>query len=225
MVMKEFMNDLTNKLMPLVGEKLVVPSNRILFDQGTYRDKIIILFDGEYKLTHILPNSKEFTLGYYKGPSILLPHFFDKNNFESLFRAETKSTCTIGLILCEEEIFDKDIWRDFSNYSDLMYQKVYLQMRDLLFNTKRNALFSILIRFSNSYGIKVNDGIKINIKLSNIDLAEYTGTTPETISRILKNIKECNLIRYEKKYIVITDIEYMKKELGCIYCNNTLCEI
>lgn len=225
MVMKEFINNLTNKLMPLVEEKLVVSSNRILFDQGTYRDKIIILFDGEYKLTHILPNSKEFTVGYYKGPSILLPHFFDKNNFASLFRAETKSTCTIGLISCEEEIFDKDIWRDFSNYSDLMSQKVYLQMRDLLFNTKRNALFSILIRFSNSYGIKVNDGIKINIKLSNIDLAEYTGTTPETISRVLKNIKECNLIRYEKKYIVITDIEYMKKELGCIYCNNKLCEI
>lgn len=225
MVIQEFTNNLVEKLIPLVKEKVVVPSNKILFDQGIYRDNIIILFDGEYKLTHILPNSKEFTVGYYKGPNILLPHFFDNNNFISLFRAETKSRCTIGLIPCEEKDFDEDIWRDFSNYSDLMSQKIYLQMRDLLFNTKKNALFSILVRFSNSYGVKVNDGIKIKVKLSNIDLAEYTGTTPETISRVLKTIKECNLIRYEKKHIVITDIEYMKKELGCHCCNNKLCEI
>lgn len=225
MIMQEFRNNLAEKLIPLVKKKIVIPSNRMLFEQGIYRDKIIIVFDGEYKLTHIMPNSKEFTVGYYKGTNILLPHFFDNDNFVSLFRAETKRTCTIGLISCEEEIFDEDIWRDFSNYSDLLSQKVYLQMRDLLFNTKRNALFSILIRFTNSHGIKVNDGIKINIKLSNIDLAEYTGTTPETISRILKTIKENGLIKYEKKYIIITDIEYMKKELGCNCCNNKLCEI
>lgn len=225
MIMQEFTNNLVEKLIPLVKRKIVIPSNKMLFTQGISRNNVIIIFEGEYKLTHILPNSKEFTVGYYKAPNILLPQFLYDNNSISLFRAEAKSNCTIGIIPFEEENFDKEIWRDFFYYNNLMSQKNYLQMRDLLFNTKRNALFSILIRFSNSYGVKVNSGIKIPVKLSNIDLAEYTGTTPETISRILKIIKEDGLVKYEKKHMVITDIEYMKKELGCNCCNNKLCGI
>ena len=225
MFIQEFTNKLVNKLTPLVKEKIVIPNNKIIFNQSVYRDNIVILFDGECKLTHILPNSKEFTIGFYKGPSILLPHFFENDNLISLFRAQTKSTCTIGLIPYKEEIFNKNSWNDFSNYISIISQKIFLQMRDLLFNTKRNALFSILIRFSNSYGVKTEDGIKIKAKLSNIDLAEYTGTTPETISRVLKTIKEDNLITYNKKHIVIKDIEYMKKEVGCNCCNSKLCEI
>lgn len=225
MIMQEFTNDLVEKLIPLVKRKIVIPSNKMLFSQGINRNNVIIIFEGEYKLTHILPNSKEFTVGYYKAPNILLPQFLDNNNSLSLFRAEAKRNCTIGIIPFEEENFDKETWRDFFYYNNLMSQKNYLQMRDLLFNTKRNALFSILIRFSNSYGIKVDNGIKITVKLSNIDLAEYTGTTPETISRILKIIKEKHLIKYEKKHMIITDIEYMKKELGCNCCNNKLCGI
>ncbi|MGG7098583.1 Crp/Fnr family transcriptional regulator [Clostridium sardiniense] len=225
MIMQEFTNDLVEKLIPLVKRKIVIPSNKMLFTQGINRNSVIIIFEGEYKLTHILPNSKEFTVGYYKAPNMLLPQFLDNNNPISLFRAEAKKNCTIGIIPFEEENFDKEIWRDFFYYNNFMAQKNYLQMRDLLFNTKRNALFSILIRFSNSYGIKVDDGIKITVKLSNIDLAEYTGTTPETISRILKIIKEDGLIKYQKKHIVITDIEYMKKELSCNCCNNKLCGI
>ena len=225
MFIQEFTNKLVNKLTPLVKEKIVIPNNNVIFEQGVYRNNIVVLFDGECKLTHIMPNSKEFTVGFYKGPSILLPHFFDNDDLISLFRAQTKSTCTIGLIPYKEENFSKDLWSDFTNYTSIISQKNFLQMRDLLFNTKRNALFSILIRFSNSYGIKVDDGIKIKVKLSNIDLAEYTGTTPETISRVLKTIKEDNLITYDKKYIVIKDIEYMKKEVGCDCCNSKLCEI
>ena len=92
MFIQEFTNKLVNKLTPLVKEKIVIPNNKIIFNQSVYRDSIVILFDGECKLTHILPNSKEFTIGFYKGPSILLPHFFENDNLISLFRAQTKST-------------------------------------------------------------------------------------------------------------------------------------
>lgn len=222
---KEFMNNLLNKLLPLVNQKIIISDEKELFDQSVYKDKIIIVLEGEYKLTHILPNSKEFTIGYYKAPNILLPNNKNNDNFMALFTMKIKSKCTIGLIPYDEKSLSEDIWCDFYNYSDLISQKIYIKMRDLLFNTKQNALFSILIRFSNSYGVKVNDGIKINIKLSNIDLAEYIGTTPETISRILRVIKENRLIKYEDKYIIITNIEYMKNQLDCKYCENRLCEI
>lgn len=222
---KEFTNNLLNKLLPLVKQKIVISNEKELFDQSVYKNKILIVLEGEYKLTHMLPNSKEFTIGYYKAPSILLPNDKNNNSFMALFAMRIKSKCTIGLIPYEEKSLSEDIWCDLYHYSDLISQKIYIQMRDLLFNTKQNALFSILIRFSNSYGVKVEDGIKINIKLSNIDLAEYTGATPETISRILKIIKENGLIRHEGKYIVITNIEYMKNQLDCKYCENRLCEI
>lgn len=59
-------------------------------------------------------------------------------------------------------------------------------MVDLLSRNKLESFYSILIRLANTYGVSVPNGIKINIQLTNLDLASYIGTAPETISRFIK---------------------------------------
>lgn len=97
-------------------------------------------------------------------------------------------------------------------------------MIDLLARNKLESLFSILIRLSNTYGIKVSNGIKINLKLTNTDLSEYVGTSKETISRMFSKMKNLDLIEFdENRYIILKNIEYMKKKLGCNHCIEQLC--
>ncbi|MEG0307479.1 MAG: Crp/Fnr family transcriptional regulator [Clostridium sp.] len=217
---------LINDLRPFIEKEIDIKKKTMIFDQDVHRNNILILLEGRFKLTHLLPNSKEFILGYFQAPCILLPSFFDSNNFISLFRAETIEDSKMGIIpRIKISDFTTTLEYDILKFNDLQCQKVYLQMRDLLYNGKREALFSILIRLSNTYGIHTEKGIKLDVTLSNIDLAEYIGTAPETVSRLLLSLKNDNLILLEDKHIIITNIQEMKNTLNCSMCREDLCEI
>lgn len=99
------------------------------------------------------------------------------------------------------------------------------QFRDLIFCGKKGALFSILIRLSNAHGKKVEEGILIDKKLTNQELANYIGATRESISRILKSLVNENIISINTKYITIHNIQFLQEELRCENCPNEECTI
>lgn len=99
------------------------------------------------------------------------------------------------------------------------------QFRDLIFCGKKGALFSILIRLSNAHGIKVEDGILIDKKLTNQELANYIGATRESISRILKSLISDNIISIDSKYITIQNIQFLQSQLRCEHCPYDECTI
>ena len=46
-----------------------------------------------------------------------------------------------------------------------------------------------LIRLANSYGIRQDDTIRIPLRLTNTELAEYIGCTRESVNRMLGELK------------------------------------
>lgn len=219
---------LIKDLKPFIENIITVKNKVSLLEQETERDKIIIKLNGTIKASHMLPNSKELLLGIYKSETIIFPAIFNmENNFSSLFKISTLTDCTFGLISINtlRTIINKDITilRNLYLYHDFLCQKIFLQMRDISFYDKKLALFSILIRLCNTYGIKTNNGWKINTKLSNILLSEYIGTTPETISRLISKLKSKDLIEFKHGFLTIKDLCYLKKSLGCSKCNESLC--
>lgn len=109
----------------------------------------------------------------------------------------------------------------FANHNN----SLLAQFRDLIFCGKKSALFSILIRLSNSYGTKTEDSILINKKLTNQELANYIGATRESISRILKNLIDQKIISIKTKYITIHNIEFLQEQLRCENCPSVECTI
>lgn len=218
--------NLIRDLVPLVNYKIVYKKNYIIFHQDSITEDVLILLDGKVKLTHITPDGKELTLGVYDSKRIILSNFSNNNkNFISLFKMESLSNCTIGVISSKRETLNDKLKQELINYYDYFLQKIFLQLRDLIFNNNLCKLISILIRLSNSYGIKTNSGIKINIELNNIILSEYTACAPETISRLIKKLILLDVIEKENKFFIIKDIDFMKSKLKCSYCRNELCMI
>lgn len=221
-------HDLINEIKPFIENTITVKSKSPIWEQESERNKLIITLNGTIKISHMLPNYKELLMGIYKSEIIVFPAIFNmKNNFSSLFKISTLTECTLGTISTPalKSLMDKDInlLRNLYLYHDYICQKVFLQMRDIAINDKKQALFSILIRLYNSYGLKTQDGWKINMKLSNIILSEYIGTSPETISRILTKLKYDNILEFNHGFITIKNLNYMKDSLGCSKCNDSLC--
>ncbi|MCT8139215.1 Crp/Fnr family transcriptional regulator (plasmid) [Anaerobacillus sp. CMMVII] len=109
----------------------------------------------------------------------------------------------------------------FSKHSN----SLLAQFRDLIFCGKKGALFSILIRLSNAHGKRVEDGILIDKKLTNQELANHIGATRESISRILKHLVNDQIISINSKYITIHNIQFLQDQLRCEHCAYEECTI
>lgn len=222
-MIKDINKELLNKLIPLIKRRRFLKKNSVVLEQYEWSDNTYILLSGKIKITHLLHDADELILTIYSGKNIMLKPYSKYQTFVDLFRIETMEDSVLGVIPTKDiEKYD-ELKNLILTYYDLFFQKTYLQMRDLLCNNKEKSLYSVLIRLCNSYGINTDSGIKIDLKLSNKNLAEFTGTSYETISRLLSKLKKNNLIKFEKGLIIIKNIDYMKDKLNCKECNEEIC--
>ena len=62
-----------------------------------------------------------------------------------------------------------------------------------------------LLRLAQQHGQIIEDGIRVNLTLSQSELAAYLGLSRENVNRQLGQLKEANVIRKEGAQIVVTD--------------------
>ena len=104
-------------------------------------------------------------------------------------------------------------------------RKQHSKFRDLILYGKKGAIFSTLIRFANSYGQKVDDGILITVPLTNQELANYSSTARESLNRIFSDLRRQNVIEMRDGLILIRDIDFLKREIQCENCGREICNI
>lgn len=104
-------------------------------------------------------------------------------------------------------------------------RKQHSKFRDLLLYGKKGALYSTLIRLSNSYGQKFDDGILISVPLTNQELANYSATARESLNRMLGELRRRNIIEMRNGLIFIKDIEFLKNAIQCENCGREICNI
>lgn len=217
-MVKEIRLELINSITHLITRRIKFKKKEIIFEQNSSRNNTYVLLKGKIKLSFLLPNGNEINLGFYNAKNVILASTDNRYPFMSLFKVEAVEDCLLGVVPVESIENNEYLYKIITRYYDIIFKKVYLQMIDLLSKNKLESLYCIFIRLANTYGIKVYNGIKINIKLSNIDLAGYIGTSKETVSRLMSEMKNLDLIVIENKYIVLKDINYMKKKVN--YYNN-----
>lgn len=107
----------------------------------------------------------------------------------------------------------------FAMWMSLRQRQTESKLRDLLMGSKNGALASTLIRLGNSFGIAQEDGILLDIKLTNNELSELVGTTRESVNRMLSCMKKENIIEYTRDGLIkILDLAKLKTLAGCPTC-------
>lgn len=99
-------------------------------------------------------------------------------------------------------------------------------LRDLILHGKKGALFSTLIRLANTYGESIGENkVFINFYLTNTELANLCATSREMINRMLNELKKDGIITFDKGYITILDLEFLRNHIGCENCPIDICRI
>lgn len=70
---------------------------------------------------------------------------------------------------------------------------------------------SLLIYLAQEYGVNRQNKVRIDLKLTQQELANMIGTTRETISRVLNKFKEQDIIKTSRQKMIINDLDRLKE--------------
>ncbi|MCM3570018.1 Crp/Fnr family transcriptional regulator [Neobacillus mesonae] len=202
---------------------------RFLFQEGMPAEELYVIISGKVQISKITADGRELSLRICGENDICgeLTLFSDSPKF--LLSAKVLEEGEVAAIkknVLESQIFQNSkLAFEFMKWMSDHFRKTQTKFRDLVLNGKRGALFSTLIRMTNSYGVQKSDGILIDLPLTNQELANFCGTSRESTNRILSDLKRENIISVKKGKISVLDLQYLKNEIGCENCPAVYCSI
>ncbi|RXI98269.1 Crp/Fnr family transcriptional regulator [Anaerobacillus alkaliphilus] len=229
--MKRFFNELSKEnqdLLLSIGLEINAKSGTFLFHEGDFPENVFLVRSGRVRLSKMTADGKEFSV-----------HLKQKDELVGEVGLFNDMSISVTAEVIEDAVlvkFDRPVLEDifrrngeiavaFMKWFARHTQSTQAKFRDLILCGKTGAFYSTLIRFSNSYGVKTDDGIIINVQLTNQDIASYIGTTRESINRMLNDLKKDKIISVEKGLITIKDMQFLKDYLHCGDCPVEICTI
>lgn len=200
-----------------------------LFREGDAISGVFIIRSGKIRIEKVTPNGRELTLKIC-GPGQLVGEvtiFSEAPKYMLDARAIEDAVCLhISINDLEEALLlNGKLSVAFMKWMGIDQQKTQTKFRDLMLHGKKGALYSTLIRLSNSYGVENEKGILIDLVLTNQELANFCGMTREVVNRMLGDLKKKGILTINEGKILLHDIGYLKKETNCENCPIYLCKI
>jgi CRP/FNR family transcriptional regulator, cyclic AMP receptor protein len=203
--------------------------NSYLFQDGDAIKGIYIIRSGKVQIGKVTPDGRELTLKIC-GPNQLVGEvtIFSANSKYMLdAKAIEDVHCSKIAIKDLEEalLHNAQLAAAFMKWMGIDQQKTQTKFRDLLLHGKKGALYSTLIRLSNSYGVQKKDGVLIDLHLTNQELANFCGMTREVVNRMLSDLKKQNIISVSDGKVTLHDLNHLKVEINCENCPISVCKI
>ena len=217
------------ELLKFADRKFKSEKGSFLFQEGMIAEELYIIISGKVQISKITSDGRELSLRICGENDICgeLTLFTDSPKYLlSAMVLEEAEVVAINKDKIESEIFQNSkLAFEFMKWMSDHFRKTQTKFRDLVLNGKRGALFSTLIRMSNSYGIQKENEILIDLPLTNQELANFCGTSRESTNRILSELKKDKIISVKKGKISILDLQYLKNEIDCENCSAVYCSI
>ncbi len=230
--MFESMNNISTELQEILKSMHHVKKlekGTYLFQEGTAANELFIIMSGKVQISKIIPDGRELTLRICSKGDIVGEMILFSTCSKYMMSAKILEDGEAAVILkddLEERLsIDGSVAVEFLKWMATQYRKTQTKFRDLLLHGKKGALYSTLIRLTNSYGEKTDDGIVIKLPLTNQELANFCGTSREVANRMLSDLRKQKIISIEKGIITIHDLEYLKTEIDCENCPAEICNI
>ncbi|WP_449622007.1 Crp/Fnr family transcriptional regulator [Robertmurraya sp. Marseille-Q9965] len=206
-----------------------IEKGMFLYQEGTKANELFLILSGKIQLSKMIPDGRELTLRMASEGDLIgeLSLFCSaQSHMQNAKVIESGEVAVIFKNELEKKLSENhEIALEFMKWLSQEHRKTQTKFRDLILHGKKGALYSTLIRLSNSYGVDAEDGIIINTPLTNQELANFCGTSREVVNRLLSELRKNDIISIDKGIITIHDLEYIKLEIDCENCPIEICSI
>lgn len=219
-----------NSLFDQFGSIMKIEKDRPIFNEGERSDEVYYIVSGYVRITKDSESGRIFTLKI-TGPESIIGEtsVFCETVYHAVSAHAIEPTQIYALSRTQLEKFltsSPPLMKEWMKIVQINHLKNETRFRDLLLHGKKGALFSTLIRLSNTYGIPQKDGsIVIKHHLTNQELANFCATSREVVNRMLNDLKKSGIVTFKKGIITIHDLDYLRKEIECDNCPLHICRI
>lgn len=200
-----------------------------LFHEGESASNIFWMKSGKIQISKFIPDGRELTIRISKAGDMLIEMslFEEDANYTMNARAiESGEALVISRHELESALSSKtELMVHWLRYTHNSHLRTQSKLRDLVLNGKKGGVYSTLIRMGNTFGEKTEEGLRLNVSLTNQELANLCGTSREVVNRLLSELRKEGIIKMNRNRITLCDIDYLKQEINCENCPIDLCQI
>lgn len=206
-----------------------IEKGNYLFQEGQSAEELFIVISGVIQISKMVPDGRELTIRMCSAGELIgeIPLFCSSPKYMLDAKiVEDGEVAVLNKSDLEVKLGqDHSLALQFMKWLNLQHRKNQTKFRDLILHGKKGALYSTLIRLTNSYGIVRENGIVINHPLTNQEIANFCGTSREVANRLLSNLRKNNIISIDKGIITIHNLRFLKEEIDCEDCPIDICKI
>ena len=185
-----------------------------IYGQGDPGDLVYLLKEGRVKIYKLSPDGKELTLAVLENGEIFGEMaLIDEGPRGTI--AETLDDSDICVIRRRdfEMLLKKkpDLAMHVTKLIGLRRREIENQLENLVFRNAPSRLAALLMSLAEKHGVRDSQGIILNVKLSQQELANLIGTARETTSALLNEFKRLGFIDIRHRRIKILEQWQLKK--------------
>ena len=185
----------------------------IYFPEEAAQD-IFMIVSGRVKIGHYLEDGKEVVTAILSTGEIFgelaLAGEEKRRDFAQSMDGNT-TICPLSITDLKELMkVNKELSFSLLKLVGLRLMKVERKLELLVFRDARTRIVEFLKDAASWKGKKVGFETMIPTRLTHKDIAALTGTSRQTVTTILNELKEKNLINFDRKKILIRDLDNLK---------------
>jgi CRP-like cAMP-binding protein len=186
----------------------------VLFHEGGSSDRVVVVLSGRVKVSTVTSDGKEIVLAF-RGPGDLLGEL-------SALDGEPRSATVAALESVEALALTVDDFRAFV----AAHPPVALLLLEMLSRRLRDAdrkrveygahdtlgrVAARLVELAERYGERVSRGLRITLPISQEELAGWTGSSREAVSKALHALRGLGWVITERRRITVLDLDALRR--------------
>lgn len=217
------------ELVSKAHRQLEIKKDTYLFREGEQAEEVYYIQSGKIQISKIAADGQELSLRICSKGDIVGELTLFTEQAKYLLNAKVLED---GIVSCiQRDVLEKSLLEnnklalEFMKWMSDHFRKTQTKFRDLVLHGKKGALYSTLIRMCNSYGVMKENGILIDLQLTNQELANFCGTSREVVNRLLKDLRTKGIISINRGKITVHHLTYLRNEIDCEDCPPEICSI
>lgn len=219
----DIFSDLNEPQLQKVNEIAIhkpLKKKEIIYLPGDRSDKVYLLKEGRVKVSRISEDGKEMTTvilepGEIFGESAL---FGDEEYRSTMAEALNDAmVCTVYRNEFEDILKRQpEISLKLTKEIGKRKQEIENRLEDMVFRNVTARLAHLLLNLAKKYGKEKEEGVLIDFPLTHLEIARLIGSTRETTTTEINNLKRDGRLSVKKRAIYLTDIPELE-ELAQVY--------
>ena len=179
-----------------------------IFEQGEEAEIFYLLLDGHIRVARLTPEGEQVIARYINAGELF--------GIAVAMGLKTYPASAIAAVDCVALSWPNGIWADVTARVPQLTAGTYRTIGARLQETQQRVMemstaqveqrvAHTLLRLVQQSGRKTQDGIEIDFPITRQDIAEMTGTTLHTVSRLLSAWEDKGMVRSGRQKVIVTD--------------------